>query len=209
MLAGVSLSMSAVWLSVVADEVVALLQALGHILGITTVRPAPHIAHARALCVAGLQCPHAKMKQANAAGMRSALSRDYHRVGHLCLSFCLLPVFMCPQTYSACVRPDHVNMGVQHLVRGQRSACPCVCPSKPGVQDIIGGTVLSWGENVPEVVATLTLARAGQGTMALAACFAGPMFNLAVRGTLLLGRELRVKPMRSTLGAYMIIFVPV
>ena len=53
-----------------------------------------------------------------------------------------------------------------------------------GPQDIIGGTVLSWGENVPEVVATLTLARAGQGTMALAACFAGPVFNLAVRGAL-------------------------
>lgn len=47
-------------------------------------------------------------------------------------------------------------------------------------QDIIGGTVLSWGENVPEVVATLVLARAGQHTMALAACFAGPVFNLAV-----------------------------
>lgn len=59
-----------------------------------------------------------------------------------------------------------------------------------GVQDIIGGTVLSWGENVPEVVATLTLARAGQGTMALAACFAGPMFNLAVRGALLLDLQL-------------------
>ena len=47
--------------------------------------------------------------------------------------------------------------------------------------------MLSWGENVPEVVATLTLARAGQGTMALAACFAGPMFNLAVRETLTAG----------------------
>lgn len=47
--------------------------------------------------------------------------------------------------------------------------------------------MLSWGENVPEVVATLTLARAGQGTMALAACFAGPMFNLAVSGAMLLG----------------------
>lgn len=40
LMAGVSLCMSAVWLSAVADEVVALLQALGHILGITTVRPA-------------------------------------------------------------------------------------------------------------------------------------------------------------------------
>lgn len=38
LMAGVSLCMSAVWLSAVADEVVALLQALGHILGITTVR---------------------------------------------------------------------------------------------------------------------------------------------------------------------------
>ena len=44
-MAGVSLCMSAVWLSAVADEVVALLQALGHVLGITTVRPAPHPWH--------------------------------------------------------------------------------------------------------------------------------------------------------------------
>ena len=49
LMAGVSLCMSAVWLSAVADEVVALLQALGHILGITTVRPAlpTHCARSR------------------------------------------------------------------------------------------------------------------------------------------------------------------
>ena len=41
------------------------------------------------------------------------------------------------------------------------------------VQDMIGGTVLAMGETVPELVATCTLAAAGQQTMALAACFAG------------------------------------
>eukprot|EP00884_Botryococcus_braunii_P012610 jgi/Botrbrau1/2134/Bobra.0093s0041.1 len=44
--------------------------------------------------------------------------------------------------------------------------------------DMIGGTILSWGETVPELAATYTLAKAGQGTMALAACFGCPVFNL-------------------------------
>lgn len=43
---------------------------------------------------------------------------------------------------------------------------------------MIGGTILSWGETVPELAATYTLAKAGQGTMALAACFGCPIFNL-------------------------------
>ena len=81
--------------------------------------------------------------------------------------------------------PDHASLLMQDI-RMSYGACSCVSSSSLGAQDIIGGTVLSWGENVPEVVATLTLARAGQGTMALAACFAGPMFNLAVRAALLL-----------------------
>ncbi|KAK9805532.1 hypothetical protein WJX72_003632 [[Myrmecia] bisecta] len=46
--------------------------------------------------------------------------------------------------------------------------------------DMIGGTILSWGETVPELVATYTLAKAGQGTMAIAACFGGPVFNLMI-----------------------------
>ena len=54
LMAGVSLCMTAVWLSAVADEVVALLQALGHILGITTVRPRLPTHHARLrFCMAG------------------------------------------------------------------------------------------------------------------------------------------------------------
>ena len=58
LMAGVSLCMSAVWLSAVADEVVALLQALGHILGITTVCPAfpTHRAFLR-FCTAGQHHP--------------------------------------------------------------------------------------------------------------------------------------------------------
>ena len=58
LMAGVSLCMSAVWLSAVADEVVALLQALGHILGITTVRPAlPTLRACLRFCTAGQHHP--------------------------------------------------------------------------------------------------------------------------------------------------------
>ena len=46
------------------------------------------------------------------------------------------------------------------------------------MQALIGGTILSWGETVPELVATYTLARMGHSTMAIAGCFAGPVFNL-------------------------------
>ncbi|KAL3160535.1 hypothetical protein ABBQ32_010836 [Trebouxia sp. C0010 RCD-2024] len=45
---------------------------------------------------------------------------------------------------------------------------------------LIGGTILSWGTTVPELVATYTLAKMGHSTMAIAGCFAGPVFNLMV-----------------------------
>lgn len=45
---------------------------------------------------------------------------------------------------------------------------------------MIGGTILSWGTTVPELVATYTLAKMGHSTMAIAGCFAGPVFNLMV-----------------------------
>ena len=48
------------------------------------------------------------------------------------------------------------------------------------VQALIGGTILSWGTTVPELVATYTLAKMGHSTMAIAGCFAGPVFNLMV-----------------------------
>ena len=47
-------------------------------------------------------------------------------------------------------------------------------------RDTLGATVLAWGETVPDLVAVLSLSRAGQGTMAIAACFGGPVFNLLV-----------------------------
>lgn len=52
--------------------------------------------------------------------------------------------------------------------------------SHVALQDEIGGTILSWGETVPELVATFTLAKMGHSTMAIAGCFAGPVFNLMV-----------------------------
>lgn len=48
------------------------------------------------------------------------------------------------------------------------------------MQALIGGTILSWGTTVPELVATYTLAKMGHSTMAIAGCFAGPVFNLMV-----------------------------
>jgi sodium/potassium/calcium exchanger 6 len=47
-------------------------------------------------------------------------------------------------------------------------------------RDTLGATVLAWGETIPDLVAVVSLSKAGQGTMAIAACFGGPVFNLLV-----------------------------
>ena len=40
--------------------------------------------------------------------------------------------------------------------------------------------MLAWGETVPDLVAVMSLSKAGHGTMAIAACFGGPVWNLLV-----------------------------
>ncbi|CAI5523488.1 unnamed protein product [Closterium sp. Naga37s-1] len=45
---------------------------------------------------------------------------------------------------------------------------------------ILGIAVLAWGNSVGDLVADVTIAKAGHPTMAIAGCFAGPMFNLMV-----------------------------
>ncbi|KAG6496604.1 cation/calcium exchanger 5-like isoform X1 [Zingiber officinale] len=63
---------------------------------------------------------------------------------------------------------------------------------------ILGLTVLAWGNSVGDLVADVALAKAGQPAMALAGCFAGPMFNMLVGlGTAMVIQTASVYP-----GAY-------
>lgn len=45
---------------------------------------------------------------------------------------------------------------------------------------LLGLTVLAWGNSVGDLVADVAVARAGQPAMAMAGCFACPMFNMLV-----------------------------
>lgn len=45
---------------------------------------------------------------------------------------------------------------------------------------IMGVTVLAWGNSVGDLVADVALAKTGQPVVALAGCYAGPLFNMLV-----------------------------
>ncbi|KAK9291751.1 hypothetical protein L1049_019701 [Liquidambar formosana] len=60
---------------------------------------------------------------------------------------------------------------------------------------ILGLTVLAWGNSVGDLVADVAIAKAGQPAMAMAGCFAGPMFNMLVGlGTALVIQTANVFP---------------
>ena len=45
---------------------------------------------------------------------------------------------------------------------------------------LLGATVLAWGNSVPDLINNVAMARDGFPSMAVAACFASPLFTLLV-----------------------------
>lgn len=62
--------------------------------------------------------------------------------------------------------------------------------------EILGLTVLAWGNSLGDFVADVSVARAGAPKMALGACFAGPMFNLLLG----LGMSLTIQALKMPDG---------
>ena len=46
---------------------------------------------------------------------------------------------------------------------------------------VLGLTVLAWGNSIGDMSTNLAMARKGLANMAMTACYAGPVFNLLVR----------------------------
>lgn len=66
---------------------------------------------------------------------------------------------------------------------------------------LLGLTVLAWGNSVGDLVADVAVAKAGRPAMAMAGCFAGPMFNMLVGlGTALVMQTANVYPKAYELG---------
>ena len=66
-----------------------------------------------------------------------------------------------------------------------RTGPPCLSCSRerygpPWVQ-VLGLTVLAWGNSIGDFSTNMAMARKGLANMALTACYAGPVFNLLVR----------------------------
>ena len=47
-------------------------------------------------------------------------------------------------------------------------------------EEVLGVSVISWGDSIGDLVSCYAVSRAGQVTMAVVACFAGPVFNLLI-----------------------------
>lgn len=67
---------------------------------------------------------------------------------------------------------------------GELVALIAACGRIFGVsQGFLGETLLAWGNCIPDVAANVSISRSGEPHMAMAACFASPMFNLLVGQT--------------------------
>ncbi|CAN0914281.1 Cation/calcium exchanger 5 [Linum grandiflorum] len=73
---------------------------------------------------------------------------------------------------------------------------------------LLGLTVLAWGNSVGDLVADVAVAKAGQPAMAMAGCFAGPMFNMLVGlGSALVVQTANVYPEAYELNFHISIIV--
>ncbi|KAJ7523735.1 hypothetical protein O6H91_18G060800 [Diphasiastrum complanatum] len=69
---------------------------------------------------------------------------------------------------------------------------------------LLGLTVLAWGNSVGDLVADVAVARSGQPEMAIAGCYAGPMFNMLLG----LGSALAIHTAQLIPSAYILLYHP-
>lgn len=76
-------------------------------------------------------------------------------------------------------------------------------------EDLLGATLLAWGESFPDLMSSVALARNGNSAMALAASFGGPTLNLLVgTGASVLAAALRHgRPMQAGITPGIVVLV--
>lgn len=81
--------------------------------------------------------------------------------------------FLCTLTTPLYSKAQTKQGTMEAEARNRSTTCMCA--------QVLGLTVLAWGNSVGDMSTNMAMARKGLANMAMTACYAGPVFNLLVR----------------------------